>query len=273
VHFDRRWLDLPDVGWRSFMAAASDLAAMAARPLAALSSLVLPRGTGARAITELGRGQAAAARALGCPVVGGNIARGSELSITTVVLGRAHRPLLRSGARVGDALWLLGDVGSARAGLLLLERAATKAAIRRTERAMPGATRCIAAWRRPRARIDQGLDLAGRAHSAIDVSDGLGGDAGHLARSSQVRIVIEERRLRPLLSRSLVAVSRALGVDPLDVAIRGGEDYALLATGPTRLRPASARAIGHVEAGAGVVLELRDGKTRSLGRGFDHLRA
>jgi thiamine-monophosphate kinase len=263
VHFDRRWLALDDVGWRAFSAAASDLAAMAAHPVAALSSLVLPRSTSSADLRRLARGQAAAARALGCPIVGGNIARGGELSITTVVLGRAKRPLLRSGARAGDELWLVGDVGRARAGLVVLQRALRPSA---------AAQRCVSAWRRPRALIDEGLALAGRAHAAIDVSDGLAGDAAHLAKSSGVRVVIDALLLERTLSPALRAACRLLALDPLDVALQGGEDYALLAAGPARRRPRFARVIGRVEESSGAMLQRADGGLTRLRGGFDHFR-
>lgn len=269
VHFDRRWLDLGDVGWRSFMAAASDLAAMAAHPVAALSSLVLPRGTRSADLERIARGQAAAARALGCPVVGGNVARGSELSITTTVLGRARRPLRRSGARAGDELWLVGDVGCARAGLLLLQERGPSA-VGRLTRSNLAARRCVDAWRRPRARLVQGLGLNGRARAAIDVSDGLAGDARHLATSSGVRVVIDARRLARALSPSLETTCAILELDPLRVALEGGEDYALLAAGPNRRRPRFARAIGRIEAGAGLVLARADGTMVPVRGGFDH---
>src|SRR5690606_12854498 len=117
VHFDLGLVGLADVGYRSFQAAVSDLAAMGARPLAALSALVLPRALSAADIDRLTAGQAEASRETGCPVVGGNVSRGGELGITTTVLGHAAQPILRSGARPGDQVWLLGELGLAAAGL------------------------------------------------------------------------------------------------------------------------------------------------------------
>lgn len=262
VHFDRRWLSLEDVGWRSFQAAASDLAAMGATPIAALSALVLPKGTPSRTLSALGRGQAQAARALRCPLVGGNIARGSELSVTTTVLGESARPLLRSGARAGDELWIVGEVGLARAGLELL---------RRGKRAGNDAGACIAAWRRPRALIAEGARLLGRARAALDLSDGLSGDAARLAEASGVRLVLEETALRRRLAPALVRVAAELGRDPLALALEGGEDYALLAAGPAAKRPTTAWRAGRVERGRGAFLESASGRAMALGPGFDHL--
>jgi len=266
VHFDRRWLSLADVGWRALSAAVSDVAAMGARPLAALSNLGVPAGLGARELEQLGRGQAAAARAFACPVAGGNISRADVLSITTAVLGEAKAPLLRSGARAGDELWLIGDVGMAALGLELLRSK------RWPKRRAPGFERCVEAWRRPRALIEKGLSLAGRASAAADVSDGLGTDVRHVAEASGVKLVLVESALRDALPDALVRAAAALGADPLRWALAGGEDYALLATGPARKRPRFAHRIGHAERGRGAVIDS-GGRRRALESGFDHLQA
>jgi thiamine-monophosphate kinase len=260
VHFERRWVSCADVGWRSLQAAASDLAAMGARPLGALASLVLPAWITRAGVRELARGQAAAARALGCPLVGGNLSRGTEFGVTTSVLGVCRRPLCRSGARPGDELWLVGDVGLARAGWELLRRGMASSG--RHEK------RCTSAWRRPRALIGRGLELGRVAHAAIDLSDGLGGDARQLADASRVRVILERGRLERVLPRAVRRVAERLGLDAFELALGGGEDYALLAAG-TR-RPAWARVIGRVEKGRGALLEARDGSREELGPGFDH---
>jgi thiamine-monophosphate kinase len=259
VHFERGLLSLADVAFRSFAAAVSDLAAMGAEPVAALSALGLSAGTPKSTVVALGRGQAQASRAFGCPLVGGNISRAAELSLTTAVLGRAKRPLRRAGARAGDELWLVGELGLARAGLLLSKR---------RMRGAPAAA--LRAFRRPAPRLAEGRALAGRARACIDVSDGLSGDAHHVARASGVRLVIEEVALRSALPAALGRAARLLGSDALQLALVGGEDYALLAAGPRRLRPRFARRIGRVERGSGAVLELASGRLRRLGRGYEH---
>lgn len=246
VHFERAWLTLSDLGWRSFNAAASDVCAMAGRPLYALSSVIFPAQFSQRELSQLARGQQAAARALGCQVVGGNLSRGAELSVTTTVLGVAPRPLLRSGAKPGDELWLCGEVGLAAAGLRLLQNR------RKLEVNARAAGAALRAFRRPAAQLGFGLALARRAHAAIDISDGLAGDAAHLAKASGVRLVIDAARLEAALSPALRALVPALGVTALDLALYGGEDYALLAAGPKRVRLKGASVIGVVEAGEGV---------------------
>lgn len=268
VHFDLRWLGAADVGFRSLQAAASDLAAMGARPLAAVASLHVPAGFSHDELRKLARGQAQAARALGCPVVGGNVARGPVLSVTTTVLGQVERPLLRSGARPGDELWLLGPVGLARAGLLLHQQR-----LKLPSRLKPVAARATAAWARPRALIAEGLALQGRARAVIDVSDGLAGDALQLARASKVKAVLEAERLATSIQPELADLADLLGEPATTLALRGGEDYALLCAGPRARRPRDAQVVGRIERGRGSELELETGQRFALGPGFDHLRA
>lgn len=263
VHFHRRLLSWESVGYRSFQAAASDIAAMAARPLAALANLSLPRAFRDDQLAALVRGQAEAARACGCPLVGGNLAKASELSITTTVLGTASAPLRRSGARPGDELWLIGEVGMASLGFQALQTG-------RRSRRSAAVEACVDRWRNPRALISEGQKLARRARAALDVSDGLAGDAGHLAKASAVRLVICEASLREALSPELVEAGRRLEIDALACALYGGEDYALLATGPAAKRPRSAAVIGHVEKGRGVFLEHAPGSRKPVEQGFDH---
>jgi len=266
VHFDLRYLSLEDVGYRSFQAAVSDLAAMGAEPVAALSALILPAGLSPAGLDELTLGQQTASRDCGCPIVGGNLSRGVELSLTTTVLGRADVPLARSGARAGDQLWLLGGVGLAAAGLACLRLGLEGA--EGGERA--AIARCVQAWRRPCALLAQGRQLVGRASAGIDVSDGLASDARQLARASGVRVVVERERLRAALGPSLIGASRALRRSALQLALHGGEDYALLATGPSARRPDGALAIGWITRGQGALLACGDYRV-PLERGYDHL--
>ncbi|HKO52532.1 MAG TPA: thiamine-phosphate kinase [Polyangiaceae bacterium] len=262
VHFERGWLSSADLGFRSFQAAASDVSAMGGSPFAALSSVIFPPGFAEAELARLARGQRAAARTLGCAIVGGNLARGAELSITTTVVGSVKRPLLRSGARVGDELWLCGELGLAAAGLRLLQ-----AGMRRGTSA--AARRALSAFRRPQAQLAAGLALSRGAHAAIDISDGLAGDALHLAQASGVELLIDLAALAETLSPDLHTLAPRLGISALQLALYGGEDYALLAAGPKRARPQAAHVIGSVGAGRGVWL-LDAGRRRRAGRGFEH---
>ena len=262
VHFRRDLLTLADLGYRSTMAAASDLAAMAAVPLGLLAALVLPSWVSDADLEALAAGQREAADELGTAVIGGNLARGTELSITTTALGAAARPLTRGGARPGDALWMAGPVGLAAAGLAALTRGGS-----------PGdaLAPAVTAWRRPRARLAEGLCAGACANAAIDVSDGLARDVGHMARASGVRGVLDEAAI---VGDALAGAAAALGRDPLALALHGGEDYALVVAAPAGAVLAGFVRIGAVEAkggGAEVALRRRDGTVAAVEeRGFDH---
>lgn len=252
VHFERAWLDDAAIGYRAFVAALSDLAAMGALPRAALSSLILPDAALATAVAA---GQAEAAREYACPVVGGNLSRGDVLSITTTVLGHAEAPLTRGGAQPGHTVFVAGDLGAAAAGLRAHQLQDTRFA------------RVRSAWARPTARIAEGIAAARFASAAIDLSDGLLQDAGHLAAGSGVRLALSRAALQPF-AVALHAEAQALVADPWDWVLRGGEDYALLITS-SGAAPAGFVAIGTVVAGDGITL---DGETVA-GAGHDHFAA
>ncbi|NRA35568.1 MAG: thiamine-phosphate kinase [Polyangiaceae bacterium] len=271
VHFELDWLNLGDLGARAFQAAVSDLAAMGAKPLAALSSLILPSAYGSKEVSKIAKGQQRAARALACPVAGGNISRGRELSITTTVLGTVGTAILRQGAAVGEELWLVGDVGLAGAGCRALGRGSRPSRFARIKREDRGVATCIKAWREPRALIAEGQRLSRSASCMIDVSDGLATNATELAKVAGIRVVIEEHRLRAALRPDLVRAAAALDANAVQLALYGGEDYALLAAGPARKRPRAARVIGRFEAGWGGVLQTIGGKAEPLNRGYDHM--
>lgn len=261
VHFRTDLASWEEVGWRSYMAAASDLAAMGATPWCALGSLVLSPAVDDAGLDALTLGQSEAARAVGAPIVGGNLSRGGEVSVTTTLLGTCARAVERT-AQAGDGVWLAGDVGLAAAGLAALERKMDPAADEDVAIA-------VAAWRRPRARIADGLAMASLARGAIDVSDGLSRDVEHLARAGRVRAVFEEAPLRALVSPPFARLAARLGRDPLDFVLGGGEDYALVAASAATI-PGFVR-IGRFELGDGIALEDQAGRTRSLdARGFDH---
>jgi thiamine-monophosphate kinase len=263
VHFRRDLLSFVDIGYRATMAAASDLAAMGAAPRGLLAALVLPPSVGDVELALLATGQREAADALGTAILGGNLARGTELSITTTALGAAPAPLTRTGALPGDALWAAGALGLAAAGLAFL--LAGRVAVGPPDRA------AVRSWRRPEAQIAAGIAARGWAHAAIDVSDGLAQDVRHLARASAVDVVLDAAAI---LSPELERIAADLGRDPLELALHGGEDYALIVAAPDGPAPDGFTRIGWIlrHAGAGSVqLAREDGAIVAVGgRGFDH---
>lgn len=261
VHFRRDFLSFEDIGYRSMMAATSDLAAMGASPRGALSALVLPREVEDTELEALARGQEEAAREVGMAVIGGNLARGTELSITTTVLGEAERPLLREGARPSDLLALAGPVGLARAGLLALLRGLDA----------PALTEAMKAWRRPLARMEAGFAASPLAHASIDLSDGLSLDSSRLAKASGVGVILDAKALLAHGGPTLLDAAGALSEDPLELMLEGGEDYAVLIACPKERVPPGFAVVGECIAGRGLWLRGENGELREIGaKGFDH---
>jgi thiamine-monophosphate kinase len=265
VHFRTDWLSFREIGWRAAAAALSDLAADGAIPHGVMVSLGVPgnrqRLTGnASPAVEIMSGVGAAVRSVGAKVLGGDLVRSPRYLVDVCVLGLAARPVRRSGARPGDGLWVTGRLGGA--GLAL-------AALRSGRRLAPALQRRFA---RPAPRIAAGRWLARRgARAMIDISDGLTGDAGHLAAASSVGIAIELER-----------VPCWPGATPL-AAVRSGEEYELLVAMPRSFGDAGARAfrratglsltrIGTCTAGRGLRI-TDDGRLIPPPPGFDHFPA
>jgi thiamine-monophosphate kinase len=260
VHFRRAYVSLEDIGYRATMAAASDVAAMGARPWCMLSSLVLGDDLDDASFEAIARGVASAAAEIGAPVVGGNLSRGAELGVTTTLLGSTERAIARGGAKAGDRVLLAGPLGLAAAGLRALAKG--------IDPADPRVAEAVRAWRRPVARIADGLAMSASAHACIDVSDGLARDAGHLARASGARVVLLREALDAAGGPALEAAARAIGADALDLVLHGGEDYALVCASPVDV-PGFV-AIGVIDEGQGVWLRTETGESEIAPRGFDH---
>ncbi len=264
THFHREWMTLDSIGYRAFMAAASDVAAMGARARAALSALTLPAALTDRELFELARGIATASELCACPVVGGNLSRSTELTITTSVLGEAYGvPIRRNRAQPGDTLFVTGPLGASALGLRLL-------AARDTSRE---ARPFIDAFLAPRARLDVAERLAHKATSAIDISDGLQQDAAHIAGASSVTLELSLAAIPTL--RGFTELAARTGDDPHALILAGGEDYEVLFSAPDEagVRP-WATPIGRVLKGEARVIVRDESGTIVTPKalGFDHFR-
>jgi len=281
VHFRREWSSQAQIGAKALAAALSDLAAMGAEPGEAYVVLGVPTDLDEDGCMELLGGMARVAGETGTTLAGGDVTRAPVLTLAVTVVGHAERAedlVTRSGARPGDALVVTGALGGAAAGLLLLEQLSAS-----DIDPTPGGSISDALLGRqlkPVARLAAGRTLADAGAGAmIDLSDGLGGDARHIASASGVALRIEVAAL-PIAS-GVAEVAAAAGRDPLRLAVSGGEDYELLATlPPDRLDAATAAVekqsgvaltrIGEVAAGEGVEIRLPDGALLEA-TGFDQL--
>lgn len=264
------------LGHKALAVNLSDLAAMGARPLGFTLALALPRADD-HWLGAFSDGLLALADAHACPLVGGDTTRG-PLNICVTVFGEVApgRALRRDAARAGDDLWLSGRTGEARLALERLRGAGWALAA-------PGDDAlCRQRLERPEPRVALGLALTevtsaeGRAPAAIDLSDGLAGDLGHILRASGVGAEIDLGAL-PVAP----ALQSLADAERLECLLRGGDDYELLFAAPASARDAIAQAaaacstpvqrIGHVTTGTGLRLRWPDGRAQDLdARSYDH---
>ena len=288
VHFSRETAALAQIGHKALATALSDLAAMGAEAGEAYVVLGIPADLDEDGCIELLDGLLALAATTGTSLAGGDVSRGGELFLAITVVGHAAEPgalVGRSGAQPGDALVLTGEIGGAAAGLQVLD-GPSLAADFVLKGAMDGLSAksameaLVARQLEPIPRLAAGRALARAGATAmIDLSDGLGGDARHLAESSDSGLRIDARSLP--LADGVAEVAAASGRDPLDLALSGGEDYELLASIPGGRLDAAKQAvreaegialtqIGEVVAGTGVEVRLPDGRI-AVPEGYDQL--
>ncbi len=257
-----------DIGWKALAVNLSDLAAMGARPRWCLLALTLPEAN-TDFVAEFARGFKALAVQAGIALVGGDTTRG-PLSITVTVMGSAPQgaALCRHGAQVGDLVYVSGTLGDAALGLALqqgCELLADQALI----------SHAVHRLNRPEPRLALGLALRGLASSALDISDGLAQDLGHILRRSQLgaELALECLPLSP-------AVQQYSRAQALEWALAGGDDYELCFTLPPMHREevqARAQALGLAISSIGCVVAEPGLRLQDQGRpvvlahsGFQH---
>ncbi len=276
VHFRPDLVGWADLGWKALAVNLSDLAAVGAAPRFGLITLALPPRTSPEAVELLYRGMLDLARESGTVLAGGDIVRSPVLAITVALLGEVSagpdwrsRVLLRSGAHPGDVVAVTGTFGAAAAGLKLL--------LDDPRGAEDRAPALVLAYRRPRPRLEVAPILVGAGvRTAIDVSDGLVADLGHICEESGVAAEIDADRV-PVHPDA----ARLFGEQALTLALTGGEDYELVFTGSEAVitqvaarSPVPVTVIGRIVHGpAGQVRVLGPGgaELRLERTGWDHL--
>jgi thiamine-monophosphate kinase len=254
--------DAEALGWKTLAVNISDMAAMGAQPRWALLAAVLPAPT-PEWLEAFARGFFNCAKAYDIDLIGGDTTRGPRAFCVTI-LGEAPAgaALRRDGAQAGDSIWVSGRPGRAALGLAHLQG--------RVELSEPQLADCLAALHRPQPRVALGLALRGIASAAIDISDGLLADLGHILEQSAVaaRLQIPELPAAGLARDCLLA---------------GGDDYELLFTAPTATDDQIATLaatlelpltrIGEIISGPPGALVLHDSDGNDITpakRGFDH---
>jgi thiamine-monophosphate kinase len=270
VHFRRDWLEAHQIGCRAASAALSDLAAVAARPIGVLVSLAVAESDADDMAVALMDGARNAVERVGGVILGGDLTRSSgPVVLDFTVVGECREAVLRSGAQAGDEIWVTGELGAA---------AISIARLLRQETPHPDA------WDRfscPMPRVPEAIWLHDRrlARAMIDLSDGLAGDAAHLASASGVAVVLDFAAL-PI--HPAVRADTAAEEDAIRYAMAGGEDYELcFAAAPGTVTPlvpefeqefgTRLTRVGWVEEGSGVFRATAEGERQPLGlAGFQH---
>jgi len=273
THFLRDKHPADAAGWKCLARAVSDIAAMGAAPRCFLLSLALPRELAAAWLDDFLVGLRRAAGRFGCSLAGGDTTERREVLINVTVVGevRRGRDLRRSGARPGDLIYVSGRLGEAELGLRLL---------RERKRGLSPRDSRLRKQLYPKPRLELGRWLSEkRVPSAMmDLSDGLSTDLCRLCEASGVGAVIESDLLP---SVGVTRLERNRGVDPLRLALHGGDDYELLFTVPKSKAARLPRALcgvaitrtGEVTQTREVIVSDDNGRSRVLEpRGWDPFR-
>jgi thiamine-monophosphate kinase len=273
IHFRLAWSSASDLGWKLVATNVSDIAAMSARPLFAAISIALSEKVGLTWFDAFIDGIDEAARAYHVRPVGGDIVRSpGPLFVCLSAVGEVEpsKMLLRSGAKPGHILMVTGNLGASGAGLRALQQGRSHD---------PDLMPAVQAHLRPRPRLAAAQALGGLASAGLDISDGLAGDAMRLAEESRVAVRLEIARI-PIAPACLKAAEK-LGFDPIEMALRGGEDYELLfSVEPGRVQDVNralaesgtpATVIGSIHEGEpSVIASWPDGREERISGGYDH---
>jgi thiamine-monophosphate kinase len=272
VHFSLDWTTPEALGARALTVNLSDIAAMGGVPTVAVVNLGIRSGLPTAFFDRLYAGMCKLARAAKVAIIGGNITRADQLAITIAVLGDAGGGvMLRDRARPGDTIYVTGTLGDAALGLRILQkRVVARGAARKF---------LLSRFFAPTARIEVGRRLASMrpVPSAIDISDGLWQDLGHILTRSRVGAEIHAEAV------PLSPAYRAVFGDDPELALTGGEDYELLFCTSSRLSAASlSRKLGLPVTDIGRIVKGRRATLLKQGRpliaapeslaGFDQLR-
>jgi len=229
THFLKGKIGWSELGWKTAAVNLSDIAAMAGRPRHLLFNVTVPEYLHSDQFRQLYQGAVECARTYKSNIVGGDLTHGPILVLSVTVLGDVHERgcLLRSGARPGDALVVTGDFGASAAGLWLIVN---------DKMDRIGYPRLAQAHFKPEPRLCESWSLVrqtGNRGALIDASDGLADAIVQIARASKVGLQLDLETLP--IHDQMKEVARQAGLDPLDWALYGGEDYELVGALPDEI--------------------------------------
>ena len=244
-HFRLDWMTPEQLGEKAVAVNVSDIAAMGGTPQALLTSLSVPGSLDVAWVESLYRGIAKALDRYGLVLIGGDtVGSRDRITLDVTVVGEPgpSGPMLKTGARPGDRLFVSGRLGASYAGLMLLSHGITWPSTVVVERSV------LMAHLTPTARVKVGQQLGPFAHALTDISDGLVAELEEITRFGRIGAVIFEDRLP--IDDATLTTARRYAVQGTDFALYGGEDYELLAAIP----PSRVSEVHELEARTGVVM-------------------
>jgi len=267
VHFDLGYCTPRDLGFKCVSVNISDVHAMAAEPLYILMAISVNPEEDASVFRGIMGGVREAAKLYRVALIGGDMtasARGA-LSITITAIGAASKPVLRSGAHPGDHIYVTGPLGDSAMGLHILK---SKSAIKKV-----GANMARPLIRRHLRPVSKAISpaISRKASAMMDISDGLMLDLSRLCDESGAGAEIYESAVP--MSKQLRSAASKLGLDPLEMAMHGGEDYELIVVSRHRLPAGAFHHVGEIVDKGFIIVDAAGVRRKAICGGFDHFKA
>jgi thiamine-monophosphate kinase len=264
THFDLSFTTFYQLGCKFLAVNISDIFAMGGRPEYFIAGLGVPRTCGSRDIDDLYSGMIDTAKKFGVKIIGGDTCSSDRgLVLSGTLIGSAGRVITRSSAKIGDAIYVTKTLGDSAMGLALLKKGGRKV------RSFSGFTPRLKLIKSHLMPEPVSLKNVSRVTSMIDISDGLLIDLGHICDESRVGALIYSDKIP--VSDALAINAKKMGRDPLEFALKGGEDYALLFTAPKNIRT-KAFLIGEIIKKGRYIIDNFGRKKAFKAEGYEHFR-
>jgi len=258
-HFTREWFTPLQIGMKAIEINVSDIAAMGAIPSYALVSLGFPGDLDVEFVDEMYSGMWKVCDKYNIGIIGGNMTHSTQIFISITLLGEVEKKnlVLRSGAEIGDFIFVSGYLGNGRAGLRLFQEN------------IEGFDGVKKRYLEPKARLDFALKNASSVNSMIDVSDGLAGDIKHICEQSGCGAVIYKDKIP--ITDEVKEIAEILGEDGYDYALYGGEDFELLYTvSPDKVSKIDGYLVGEITKDKKIKLFLNGKEQQIMDYSYDH---
>jgi thiamine-monophosphate kinase len=283
IHFDLSFTTFYQLGYKVLAVNISDIFAMGGNPKYFLLNLGVPKIYDSKDIHELYSGIMKIAKKFGVVIVGGDTCASRQgLMLSGTLIGYADRIIMRSGANIGDGIFVTDTLGDSAMGLMILKKLGRKIPIRvQNEKCKMKNVKftvhssrftvhgVLPLLKRHLMPEPQPLKDARKVTSMIDVSDGLLIDLSHICDESKVGAIIYKKRIP--VSRELVDIAKDLNMDPIKFALTGGEDYVLLFTAPPHIKTKAVR-IGEIIKKGRFIVDSKGGKKPFKAEGYEHFK-